>query len=139
MFNFNYNRADRIGYALLNEGEATFSITGCASVDKQGNQLVTKKGLPCVQVFMIVEDNIGQTTRMTQYLTENMGQTIFALGQSIGVDIHNETGIFDEQILVGKCGKLIISHDQNGNELRNNIKEYLPAEEAAKPYNPFGA
>lgn len=139
MFNFNYNQSDRVSTMLLDEGIATFSITGVASADKDGNPLVTKaKSIPYINIHMIIEDIRGATSRHSHMLMSSRGDVIFALGMAIGIDIYNEAGIFDEQILVGKCGKCVVVHDEYNNMTRNKIAEFLPTEEPVKSYSPFG-
>lgn len=139
MFNFNYNQADRVSTVLLDEGIATFSITGVGTIDKDGNQLITKaKGIPYINIHMIIEDIRGATSRHSHMLMSTRGDVIFSLGMAIGIDIYNDTGIFDEQILVGKCGKCVIVHDEYNNMTRNKIAEFIPTEGSVKSYSPFG-
>lgn len=138
MFNFNYNQADRVANVLLDEGVADFSITGVATIDRDGNPLHTKaKGIPYINIHMIIEDIRGNTSKHSHMLMSNRGDMIFALGLAIGIDIFNEAGIFDEQILVGKCGKCLVVHDEYNGTTRNKIAEFIPTQGEVRPYNPY--
>lgn len=127
-FNYNYVPKEQLDQGgLLPAGEYQFVITSVETHDKEGRVLKTAKGDQKIIITHAVRNADGRMGTIKNHIASTMQWKLAQLADSVGVNIYNESGSFEERELVSKTGwcEIVISPARDQFKESNNIKEYI--------------
>lgn len=127
-FNYKYVPKDQLDQGgLLPAGKYQFVITAIETHDNNGYTLKTSKGDPKIVVVHAVRNADGRLGTIKNHIASTMQWKLAQLADSVGVDIYNASGSFEESELISKTGwcEIIVTPAKGEFKESNNIKEYV--------------
>jgi hypothetical protein len=123
MFKYKYEKPEDLTpdtNAIIEEGEAMFTILSVQGKKENGYPLETKNGAPMLRLLLKCQNGFAHTCGIYVYLIADQAKRIYDLDKAIGGGLYNEMGQLDERDLVKKSGKCYI---KVGKYVNNNGQE----------------